>query len=270
MDKKQKRREAAIEKELLAISKKEKRIERAALKRKPASWKTTLEKRVPEKVYNGLQSAFCKGFGLVFDKGRIIIEKGYNKENRQDDHAVRDFAVQMKGGRRELKKLKKSADRADFINIAVTTVEGIGLGALGIGMPDIVLFLGNLLKGIYETALNYGFDYESRREQMLILKMMQTALTNGEDWQQKNAEVNQFQFQDNTEITEEMFQQQMNDTASVFAVDMLLLKFIQGLPVVGIIGGAANYVYYRRVMKYVHLKYRKWYLLKQKKLIVSA
>lgn len=47
-------------------------------------------------------------------------------------------------------------------------------------------------------------------------------------------------------------------------MDMLLLKLIPGLPVVGILGGAANPVYYSKVMKYVQLKYRKRYLLKQK------
>ena len=52
-------------------------------------------------------------------------------------------------------------------------------------------------------------------------------------------------------------------TAKAFAVDMLLLKFIQGLPVVGVLGGAANPVYYRRIMKYVQLKYRKRYLIKK-------
>ena len=63
-------------------------------------------------------------------------------------------------------------------------------------------------------------------------------------------------------ITEPSFKAQIKNTASVFAVDMLLLKFIQGLPLVGIIGGAANPVYYRKVMKYVQLKYRKRYLYK--------
>ena len=65
-------------------------------------------------------------------------------------------------------------------------------------------------------------------------------------------------------ITDDDFKCQMKETASAFAVDMLLLKFIQGLPVVGIIGGAANPVYYSKVMKYVQMKYRKRYLLKQK------
>lgn len=78
--------------------------------------------------------------------------------------------------------MHRSAKQSDLLNRAVTTVEGVGFGALGVGMPDIVLFLGTLLKGVYETALNYGFDYESQQEKMFILKMMQTALSTGEDW----------------------------------------------------------------------------------------
>ena len=35
-------------------------------------------------------------------------------------------------------------------------------------------------------------------------------------------------------------------------------------PIVGMIGGAANPVYYHKVMSYVQLKYRKRYLLKKK------
>ena len=264
MDLKQKRRDAALAKELLAVEKQEKKMEQAALKAKPAAWKTELERRIPEKVYIGLESAFCKGFGLVFDQGRTIIEKGYNKEDIQADHAIRDFAVQIKGGRKELKQMHRSAKQSDLKNLAVTTVEGVGLGALGVGMPDIVLFLGTLLKGVYETALNYGFDYESQQEKLFILKMMQTALSTGEDWTNRNAEVDEMLVLETVGITDEDFNRQMKETASAFAVDMLLLKFIQGLPVVGIIGGAANPVYYSKVMKYVQMKYRKRYLLKQK------
>ena len=64
-------------------------------------------------------------------------------------------------------------------------------------------------------------------------------------------------------VAGEVLEEQMQQTASAFAVDMLLLKFIQGMPVVGVLGGAANPIYYRKVMKYVQMKYRKRYLLKQ-------
>lgn len=260
----QKRRDAVLNKELLAVEKREKRLEQAARNAKPASWKTDLEHRIPDKVYSGLESAFCKGFGLVFHQGRSIIEKGYRKEELQADHTIRDFAVQVKGGKKELKNMHKGAKQSDLLNMAFTAVEGVTLGALGIGMPDIVLFLGTLLKGIYETALHYGFDYESRQEQMVILNMMETALSTGETWALKNAEVEQLLSMKDVEITEERFEQQLKATASAFAVDMLLLKFIQGLPVIGVLGGAANPVYYGKVMKYVQLKYRKRYLLNQK------
>lgn len=261
MDKKQKKRIAAIEKELLAASRQEEKLCRSALREKNPSVKTSITKIIPGKVYAGLESAFCKGFVLVFSKGRIIIEKSYSKETIRQDHSIRDFAVHVKGNRRELKKMHRSAKRADLLNLAVTAAEGIGLGALGVGMPDIVLFLSTLLKGIYETALNYGFDYEDRREQLLILKMMAASLSSGEEWMENNADVDAIMVMPDGIVTEEEFDAQLRETSAVFAMDMLLLKFIQGVPVVGIIGGAANPVYYRKVMKYVQLKYRKRYLL---------
>lgn len=258
----QRRRKAALTKELLEVEKQEKKMEQAALKAKPAPWKTELESRIPEKVYADLETGFCKGFGLVFHRGRAVIEKGYNKEKIREDYSIRDFAVQVKGGRRELRRLHKSAKQADLLNLAATTVEGVGLGALGVGMPDIVLFLGTLLKGVYETALNYGFDYESQQEQLFILKMLRTALSTGEDWTTGNVELNEMLVLETVDITDAEFRQQLKDTSSAFAVDMLLLKFVQGIPVVGILGGAANPVYYRKVMCYVQLKYRKRYLLR--------
>ncbi len=94
--------------------------------------------------------------------------------------------------------------------------------------------------------------------------MMQTALSTGEDWVTQNAQVDEMLTLETVGITDEDVKQQMKGTVSAFAMDMLLLKFIQGLPVIGIIGGAANPVYYSKVMKYVQLKYRKRYLLKQK------
>lgn len=65
----------------------------AALKAKSVRRKTELESRIPEKVYTGLESAFCKGFGLVFNQGRTIIERSYDKEYLQANHAIRDYAI---------------------------------------------------------------------------------------------------------------------------------------------------------------------------------
>ena len=261
----QKKREKALRRELLVVENQEKRLQKAFVKAKNPAWKTALGDKIPKKVYAGLESTFCKGFSLVFNQGRSIIEKSYKKEELQNNHTIRDFAVQLKGGRKELKAVSKSAKRSDGLNMVVTTAEGLALGALGIGMPDIVLFIGTLLKGVYETALNYGFDYELPEEQYMILNMMAASLITGEERLEWDDMINGMIVEMPHNVSQSVLEEQIRETASVFAMDMLILKFIQGLPVVGILGGVANPIYYNRVLKYVQLKYRKRYLLKQMK-----
>ena len=252
-----------VKRELLKLQLQEKKLVEAALNAKTIPWKAQLEEKIPDKVYDGLESAFCKGFSLVFRQGRAIIEKTYNKEALQKDHARRDQEIQTRGSRRDFKQMNKSARRSDGRNMAATTAEGVALGFMGVGLPDIVLFLSTLLKGIYETAIHYGFAYESPSEQYLILKMMSASLKTGKAWVRENAAVDRLLEEDAIAVSGEVLEDRIRRTASDFAVDMLLLKFIQGLPVVGVLGGAANPVYYRKVMKYVQMKYRKRYLLKQ-------
>lgn len=261
----EKKRRKALEKELLAVEKQERKLQKAFVKAKKPAWKAAVENKIPSKVYAGLESTFCKGFSLVFNQGRGIIEKSYSKENLQNNHTIRDFAVQLKGGRKELKAVHKSAKRSDGLNMVVTTAEGLALGALGIGMPDIVLFISTLLKGVYETALNYGFDYTLPEEQYMILNLMAASLITGEERPEWDDMIDGMITEMPQEVTQTVLDEQIRETASVFAMDMLMLKFIQGLPVVGIFGGAANPIYYRRVLNYVQLKYRKRYLLKQMK-----
>lgn len=261
----QKKQIRTLNREYSALQRQEDRLMAAAVKARSLGWKKALEEKVPEKVYSGLNSAFAKGFSVVFQHGRKVIELTYKKEKLNQNHAVRDEGFQTSGSRKEVKQLHKNARRASGLNIAMTTVEGIGLGAMGIGMPDIVLFLATVLRGVYETALHYGFNYESRFEQMMILKMMAASLSTGEDWFRRNKEVNDWLLTGEKTIPEAEFQAQIQDTASVFAVDMLLLKFVQGLPVVGILGGAANPLYYRKILRYVQLKYRRRYLLNHQK-----
>ena len=98
----------------------------------------------------------------------------------------------------------------------------------------------------------------------MILKMMEASLSRGEERAHMNHEVDAMCVTlPSAEEAKNLLQEQIDRTAKAFAVDMLLLKFIQGLPLVGVLGGAANPVYYRRIMKYVQLKYRKRYLIKK-------
>lgn len=252
----------AIEKELKRIQNAENRMRTRAEKSTTPAWKKEIEQKVPEKVLDGLQKAFAKAFSLIFEKGAGIIEKSYHKETLEKEFLIRDYAIGLTGGKKELRRIRADAAAKRTAAALGTAVEGIGLGALGIGVPDIALWLGVLLRGIYETALLYGYDYRSAAEKLFILKIMEASMQRGAAWVSLNQEVDACLCREEGERpTGEALKAQIEKTALAFATDMLVMKFIQGIPIVGIVGGAANPVFYQKVMGYAQLKYRKRYLL---------
>ena len=60
------------------------------------------------------------------------------------------------------------------------------------------------------------------------------------------------------------FDEEVREAASALSFSMLTAKFVQGLPVVGVVGGVTNLVTYRRIIGYVALKYKKRYLRKKR------
>ena len=248
-----------ILKELNRISRAEKRFKKQAHQDGP-KWQSELEKKVPEKVLNNLQTVFRKAFQIIFDKGTPLIEKTYKKEDIQKEFLVHDFAIDLDMSPKDLLVLKASSELNNLISLSASAVEGVSLGALGIGLPDIVLFISLILRGCYETALQYGFDYDTPSEKYFILTVLEGSMLKGNLWDTCNELVDSMMSAPSVP-TEEELKLQLGNTSDAFAVDMLLAKFIQGLPVVGIIGGLMNPVYYRKILSYVRLKYRKRYLL---------
>lgn len=245
-----------IEKELSALRRREDRLARAARNARPPRWKTELEQRVPEKARRGLEAAFARAFTLVFDQGTPIIARTYDRKELESTHSALDRAVLDHGDRRALRQMKKAPHLAE---LALTTAEGVGLGLLGIGLPDLVLFVGMLLRGVYETALRYGVCYDAPSERFLILCMMEAAITVGPAFEEKELRVNRLL--DGSYLpTEAELAAQTRQTADAFADELLVLKFLQGLPLVGALGGAANPLCYHKILRYAALKYRKRYL----------
>ena len=121
----------------------------------------------------------------------------------------------------------------------------MGLGVLGIGLPDIALFVGMILKGIYEVSLHYGYDYDSSYEKYLILKMISAALSKDEEWVKRNEELDDLMYAVSP-VNEDILKKEIESTANLLAIDLLVLKFVQGLPIVGAVGGAFNPVYYNK------------------------
>lgn len=249
----------SIQKELNSIKKAELKLKDKA-QTPTLAYKEKLEEKIPKGINSTLQTSFAKAFGIIFKHGIGIIEKGYDKNNMKENFDIQNYAVDRTGSRKELKKLKRSARKSDLLNMSLTTVEGVGLGALGIGLPDIVIFIGMILKGVYEVSLKYGYDYDSADEKYFILIMMKTALSKGEDWNIFNKEVDSM-LSASFAVNDDVIKCEIEDTSKIFATDMLVLKFIQGLPIVGIVGGIFNPIYYNKIMTYVRLKYHKRYLL---------
>ncbi len=267
---KEKNYQKALQKEWKALEKREARMSAAAGKDEERQrWRQALEDKVPDKLRVNLEKAFCMAFATVFGKGTGIIEKSYDRQKILDNLQIQNYAFQVRADRKSLKQVRNGAARKNLGNMAATAVEGVGLGVLGIGLPDIVIFIGVLLRGVYEAALHYGFDYDTPEERYFILKLMETAMSKGEAWKAGNEEIDRVMAEITEEgvysdsiadVTEEVLEEQIRRTSDAFAADMLVLKFVQGLPVVGVLGGCGNPVYYNKVMKYVRLKYQKRYL----------
>ncbi len=254
-------RQKAFEQELKYIRKCERELQKEAM-RPEMPWKKALERRIPKNVHKSLKAAFATAFGVIFKNGITIIEKTFNKEELMQEYKMNNVSVDISNSREELERLRTEAAKSDAFKSIVTTLEGVGLGVFGIGLPDIVLFIGYILKGIYETALKYGYDYDKPEERYLILKMMSAAIQRRDNWVSADIEVNDM-LQGMVIPTEEDIADQIEQTAEAFAMDMLVMKFIQGLPLVGAVGGLSNPYYFMKIMEYVRLKYHKRYLLEK-------
>lgn len=256
--------ERAIEKNLKRIQKKEEKLLQKSGEGFLQSLTDKVEKKIPDGLYEKLQQAFYFGFKLVFEKGNSIIEKTYDREQLELTHRVYDESFKQLSPKKGLKALNKLANRGNWRNLGITALEGTGLGLLGIGLPDIPVFIGVVLKSVYEIALSYGYDYRKEDEQYFILKLLEGALATAEEREACNEQVDKLIgfFTSDVAIGYDL-DLQLRKTADCFATDMLCIKFIQGLPLVGVIGGPSNVFYCKKISDYARLKYQKRYLLQK-------
>ena len=256
----------ALEKEWKRLLQKEEKMLFSAENKKETKLDTKIreitgmiEDKIPEKLKGTLDAAFYKAFLLIFEKGTGVIEKTFKGEELQLEFQVNDFRVDKKPTRHSLRKLEAAGRKSKLLNSAVTTVEGIGLGALGVGIPDIPVFLSMLLKGMYEMAASYGYDYNKKEEQILILRMITAGLADGAEKRSADRLVEEWLgFVPATKAR--TFEEEVEQAAEALSNTMLMAKFIQGLPVVGVAGGVNNPFVYQKVSQYAALKYKKRYL----------
>lgn len=220
------------------------------------NFKSKIYEKIPEGLEGVLNKAFIKAFEIVFNKGSLIIEKSFNKEKINLDYEVNKFMLDYKENHANIKKIDEYSKKANVVNNLFTTSVGTGMGILGLGIPDIPLFVATILRGIYQISLSYGFDYTSKEEQIYILRLIRIALVkNSEEKKKYNEELK------NKESYKVPLENEIKKTAKIMADSLLIEKFIQGIPLIGVIGGAINNSIYRKISNFCMIKYKKRYLI---------
>ena len=218
-------------------------------KQKQSYIDSKIEKYVPDGLAGTLEAAFTKAFEIIFRDGTGIIKKTYGRGSSDNDDIV---------------MLRNRARVILAKDTVVTAAEGTGLGLAGIGLPDIPVFTAVLLRNIYQLAECYGFDYESKTEQVFILKLIETGLSYGESAEKLNDELNALMEQiDNEDYTYYgLISQQIKAASEAVSKEVLYMKFIQTIPVVGVAGGISNLTCLNKVGRFAELKYRKRFIMK--------
>lgn len=248
-----------IEQEWKKLVREEQAFLNKNIPKRNAGWQEKIGKFVPEKLEGTINTAFCKAFELVFEKGTSLIEKTYQKEKKEQNYKINAYAADVRNTRRSLRAFGREAAASKNLNLAVSTAEGVGMGLLGMGLPDIPLFLSVLLKSIYEIALSYGFSYDTKQEQIFILKVIETALSHDKELAERNMELNLWAKREVMDAERE-WSKQIRQTSDVLSKELLYLKFVQGIPVVGVIGGLSDVVYQKKISDYAALKYKRRFL----------
>ena len=244
---------------------------------KTPKWVKLVEKKVPETLQNTLETAFNKAFIAVFENGAGIIEKTYQKEKQVHQYKSNQRKLNDEGfNGRSVRKFEKQAKRTITKNLAISSVEGIGFGLVGWGIPDIPIFVSVLLKSIYEIAISYGYSYHTDKEKLFILKVIDASLKSGEVLRQKEEEINMLieRYYHEEVLPEEygetdpfvielQIMRQIDFSAQALSHELLYGKFVQGTTVVGVVGGTADITCLKKITEYASLKYKRRFLLRQ-------
>ena len=258
-----KQRKTPIEKEWELLLKKEEKLYKSKQEKKDSKVNQLLAEKVPEKLQQTLDIAFYKAFLMIFEKGTKVIEKTYEKKEMETVYKVREYEEELRHSKKTLKAFLKQANSKATENVLLSGISGIGMGILGIGLPDIPVFTGMLFRSIYEIALSYGYEYESEQEQYFILLLIQGATTYGEEFLEIDNTINEFIHNNYMPVGYEK-EKHTKVAAGSLSKELLYMKFLQGIPVVGGVGGAYDVIYMNRVTEYAKLKYERRFLEKKR------
>ncbi|MDO4710712.1 MAG: EcsC family protein [Peptostreptococcaceae bacterium] len=253
-----------LEKQIYRLDRKEAKLlnkKAGPIQRKIRPVISKIKDKIPEKVQDHIRRIFEKAFYMIFEKGTSIIEKTYRKEEIEARFIANNYIYDQVKSRRSLRALDDQSKRFRKTGTRIAFIEGAGLGILGIGIPDIPIFTALLLKGIYEIALSYGFDYKNYEEKLYILKLIQLSLDSAGEKEISSHALDVFAKEIEHGIWQGSLDQEIKKTADLLSEELFVAKFIQGLPLVGVAGALFNYRIYKKITLMASFKYKKRYLM---------
>jgi hypothetical protein len=272
MDYRDAKRERIINNQRKRLMKREERFfnkkENEYIKNMILPIKEKLEEKIPNKMIETFEKAFEKGFYYVFEKGTAIIEKSYNLEKLKSEADIDEYILSKQMNNKNLNRIDSRVKKGVLINKSITTAEGTVLGALGIGIPDIPVFIGIILKTVYEICLNYGFDYKSEEEKVFILNIICASSSSPEEKIIYSDEADRIAYNiDNNYGIDINLSKLIKDTSKNLSENIVLSKIIQGVPIIGVYGGVSNYRLLRDISEVASIKYKKRLLSKLTKIL---
>lgn len=227
-----------------------------AVSKTTGSVKAKIEDKIPEKLEDTLNKAFTAAFKMVFQEGKVLIKKTYNEETLKSEYADKRVGVQTKGDRSLIKKLRRPAEKRYFKSLGVAATEGVGLGLLGIGLPDIPILIGNMIRTCTVSAQSHGLDTDRKDEQVYMLMMIRLAAMPVEERAAVNRQLEILG--DAIDSGKELFldlEAEMKETSERLSMTLLFSRFVMGLPVVGVAGGLYNPVIVSQLHQLAEVKY---------------
>ena len=214
-----------------------------------------LAAKIPIKLQSTLNSAFCQAFEVIYKKGTPLIDKTYDKKDAEQQYRINRFTYEVRQNKTSLRAFSRKSDISNSINLLISGVEGLGLGFVGCGIPDIPLLTAVILRSLYEISINYGFDYTKPEEQIYQLLIIQGAMSYGDNLKECFDQLDAYT-QAVVIPSEDAIKEQIKASASSLADEMLFLKFVQGIPIVGVIGGISDTVFLHRIQRFAKLNYQ--------------
>lgn len=244
------------------------RRDAARRKGRVMSW---AEKRVPDKLMATMDTAFYTAFQVLFQRGTGLLGRTIPTRKLLGERYLKEYAIKKAPGARSMGALHRSAALSGALTTAAATAEGCVLGLLGMGLPDIPILMSILLRAVYHTAVRYGFAYDTKGERSYILLLLCAALTTGPDRKTYSDRADELgRLLDQEQVPWVDLEAQMREAAKALAGAMLVAKFLQGMTIIGVVGGASNFSTSRRVTEMANLKYQRRFLEKKRRKLTKA